>query len=454
MRVTMVHKRSTILGVILVALALAIVGLLLTRTPTVAPPSGSAAVPSGEGAVGAPVFPEPERWSRVTWDAPLPDAFGPADPLRRVDGVMAGEDLVLAWGRTPMPGRNQFNDMGAVFASADGVAWQAIPITHGVEPANASTIAGIAAGPGGYLAIGNVCCAPERNAVWRSIDGLAWQRLELLGDFDPSRISPWSVVAVPDGWVVLGATQPQLGAEVLFSADGQEWESVLVLEGGPHRSAASDLVRVADGVLVVGTVEGEDGSYDGGIWHSPDGRRWERRAAADDVMAGAGEVQLTSVVAHAGGLLVSGIEGTAEQRRQCEELLGMVASISPPPRRQPGPEATSCMSGDARTWTSRDGTAWQVVEHPAAEVVPIEFRVMVAAGPGLVVLGETSAPASPDTALFASADGLSWEMLGDGQPMRGDMAIGLVARGREVIAITERWDGETSTLLVWRGRAG
>jgi hypothetical protein len=452
--VPVAHRRYTILGVILVALALAIVVLLLTRTPTIAPPASSVAVPTGEGAAEAPIFPEPDRWTQVSWDAPLPHAFGPADPLLRVDGVMAGEDLVLAWGRTPMPGRNQFNDMGAVFASADGVAWQAIPMSHGVEPANASTITGIAAGPGGYLAIGSVCCAPERSAVWRSIDGLAWQRLELLGDFDPTRISPWSLVAVPDGWVVLGETQPQLGAELLFSADGQEWESVLVLEGGLHRSAASDLVRVADGVLVVGTVEGEDGSYDGGIWHSPDGRRWERRAVDDDVMAGDGEVQLTSVVAHTGGLIVNGIEGTAEQRRQCEELLGMVASIGPPPGKQPDSEATSCMSGDERTWTSRDGTAWQVVERPGGEVVPIEFRVMVAAGPGLVVLGETSAPASPDTALFTSADGLSWEMLDDGQPMRGDMAIALVARGRELIAITERWDGTTSTLLVWRGRGG
>ena len=459
MSATMEHRLRTVAVVVLVAVVLAFVGLQLTGSPATAPtvtssgdsgPAGTEKVPA-EGEVPDPQFAEPEPWTVVAWEAPIPDAFGPPDVLTRVEGLVAGEELYLAWGRTPMPGRNQFNDMGAIFASRDGADWRTVPVEHGVEPANASSIAGIAAGPAGYLAVGNVCCEPERGALWSSGDGLAWQRIEPRGDFDPARTSPTRVVAAPAGWVMLVSSRGGTDSEVLFSEDGQEWTSVMMLEGGRHRAAASGLARTAAHVVVVGTVEGPGGSYDGGVWRSADGRRWERIAARDGALTGDGEVQLHGVAAHAGGLLVTGLEGTPEQRAQCEQLLGMVASLGRPSEPSRG-EATSCMSGDMRAWTSADGSAWEAVVPPPG-VAPIEFRAMAPAGPGLIVLGETSAPASPDTALFASPDGESWELLADGQPMHRDMAIALAARGRDLIAITERFDGATTSLQVWRGRA-
>ncbi len=454
MPVTMEHRLRTPAVLVLVAVVLAIVGLQLTGSPATAPTvtsSGDSGPAGGEEVPAEAVFPEPEPWTAVAWEAPIPDAFGPADVLRRVEGLVAGEELYLAWGRTPMPGRNQFNDMGAIFASRDGAHWRAIPVEHGVEPANASSISGIAAGPAGYLGVGNVCCEPERGALWHSADGLAWQRIEPRGDFDPARTSPIRVVAAPAGWVMLLSSRGGTDTEVLFSEDGQEWTSVMTLEGGRHRPAASGLARTAAHVVVVGTVEGAGGSYDGGVWRSADGRRWERVAARDPALTGDGEVQLQGVAAHAGGLLVTGMEGTAEQRAQCEQLLGKVASVGQPPE-PPRWEATSCASGDMRAWTSVDGSAWEAVVPPPG-VVPIEFHAMAPAGPGLVVLGETSAPASPDTALFASPDGESWQLLDDGQPMHRDMAIALAARGRDLIAVTERFDGATTSLQVWRGRA-
>ena len=447
------HRRLRAPVVVVLAVALLVViGLQMTGavalfpTRTSSAPAGSL----GEGMEAGPVFPEPEPWTDVEWQAAVSNPLGPPDVLRRVDGVVAAGDLVLAWGRTPMPGRNQFNDMGAVFASVDGLAWRTIPVDHGVEAPNASTILGISAGPTGYLAVGSVCCEPERSALWHSADGLDWQRVELRGDFDPARTMPWRVAAAPGGWVILASSRVGMDAVLLFSEDGHEWEAVLTLAGGRHRVAASDVARTATGLVVVGTVEA-DGSYDGGVWHSVDGRHWDRLAADDDVIAGDSEVQFQRVVAHAGGLLVTGIEGTADQRQQCEQLLGMVASVGPV-RDQPGADFTSCMPGEERAWTSADGGDWRVVG-PAPGVAPIEFRVTVAGGPGLILLGETSAPASPDTALFTSADGAVWNVMDDGGPMTRDVAIGLVVRGRELLAITERWDGATTTLHVWRGRA-
>ena len=452
MPVTMHRRIRTPVVVVLAAALLVVIGLKLTGTsPTV--PTASSSGPArtlAELVEARPIFPEPEPWTGVEWEAAVPNPLGPPDVLRRVDGVVAAGNLVLAWGRMPMPGRNQFNDMGAVFVSGDGVTWRTIAVDHGVEPPNASTITGISAGPTGYLAAGNVCCEPEHSALWHSADGLLWQRVEPRGDFDPARIMPWRVSATPRGWVILASSRVGTDAVLLFSEDGHEWESVLTLAGGRHRTAASDLARTATGLVLVGTVEAE-GSYDGGVWSSVDGRHWDRLAAADDVITGDGEVQFRRVVAHAGGLLVTGIEGTAEQRQQCEQLLGMVASLGPV-REPPRFDSTSCMSGEERAWISADGSDWIAVVPPPG-IVPIEFRVTVAGGPGLILLGETSGPASPDTALFASADGARWNMLDDGQPMASDVAIGLVARGRQLLAITERWDGATTTLVLWRGRA-
>lgn len=112
------------------------------------------------------------------------------------------------------------------------------------------------------------------------------------------------------------------------------------------------------------------------------------------------------------------------------------------------------MTGSEQQWASADGVAWRRVD-PAAVggLRPTEFRVVVAAGPGLLVLGETTAPASPDTALFTSPDGVEWTPVGAPGPIQGDVAIGLVARGREVVAVTERWDGAASSFRVWIGTA-
>jgi hypothetical protein len=55
--------------------------------------------------------------------------------------------------------------------------------------------------------------------------------------------------------------------------------------------------------------------------------------------------------------------------------------------------------------------------------------------------------------LFGSADGLTWDVLGGAQPMLSDVAIGMVVRGAEIIALTETWDEPKTTLRVWRGRA-
>jgi hypothetical protein len=412
-----------------------------SRVGDARPPSVGAAATDGPADGGA-------SWAAVTWTATIDEPFGPPDPLLRVEGIVAAPDGYLAWGKAPMPGRNQFNDMGAVFLSRDGTAWETVAVAHGVEAPNASTIIEVAAGPTGFLAIGSVCCEPERPAAWHSPDGRAWTRMQIDGLAAPAGTWLQAVAGTPDGWLVLGGGGAGATSAVWFTADGRSWETTLEIENGRNGPSIRDLAATGRGTVAVGFVEGEGGSYDGAVWLS-DGDTWERRGIGDPGLT-VDETQLWRVVPHAGGFLAVGVHGTGEQRRRCEDALGL-AALSPLPPPPPSIDATSCSIGDERVWRSADGDAWTLVDRPDG-AQPIEFRVIAAGGPGLVLLGETSAPASPDTVLFASPDGAEWHAL-VGRPLDQHTAIALAVRGDAVVAITEDWTDVQVVQRVWLGVA-
>lgn len=444
-------RPSHLMLVLVFAFVAAVAWLLLTR-PMVTAPTASPSASAAEAAVGRPVSElpraDPVPWEGVEWRL-IDDAFGERDVLRRIEGIVDARNQLVAFGRAPQQGRNQFNDMGAVWLSGDGGAWREVLVDAGVNAANTSSIGGIAVGPRGLLAYGSVCCDPESAAMWHSADGLDWRRIELAGDISGYVLE---VIGLEDGWVALGSSVDGLASELWHSADGATWETVLHVEGGRFAQALGSLDLTPIGLVAVGTVEAADGSYDGGVWRSVDGRSWERIGAEDSALAD-GETQLHRIIGHAGGMLVSGILGTAEQRKQCEELLGMVASLDVAPDAPPRPDATSCMSGTEQLWTSADGAVWQPVEEAGPKLRPIEYRVAVPGGPGVVLLGEGSGPESPDTTLFTSPDGMAWNAIGPAGPISQDMAIGLVVRGRQVLAVTEHWDGAESSFRAWIGTA-
>lgn len=414
-------------------------GALPSRSATAAPPASSGPSDPPDG---------PAAWTTVQWLEPVEAPFGPPDVLLRVDHVIATSHGYLAWGRTPMPGRNQFNDMGAVFVSTDGARWQAVPVDHGVNPLNASSIHAIAEGPGGYLAVGSVCCDPEQPAVWRSHDGLEWARIETVGP-NAAEVIFSDVVGLDDGWAAMGSTFDHQLSVIWHSADGATWESGLEVPVGDDGTNLFDLAAAPEGAVAVGFVADEDGSWDGAVWSSADGRAWEQRAVGDPALV-ADEARLTTVIAHAGGFLATGTAGTAEQRRACEELGALrVASIEPLPQPRTTPDALSCVLGEERQWSSEDGDTWRIVEADD-ELRPIEFRLMAAVRPGIVLLGESTGPESPDTTLFVSEDGRSWMPFGP-QVMLTEVALAFAVRGDEILAITEEWTGTGSILRVRRG---
>ena len=433
-------------GLIALAILVALVALLVFRPPVAAPTAESESSPTEPIRHAIPDA-DPVPWAAVDWQ-PQEEPFAGEQPsLTRMDGLIDDGELIVGWGRASTPDRNQFNEMGAVSTSRDGRAWQTTLIDNGVEPANTSELGGVAVGPHGYLAYGSVCCEPERRTVWHSVDGAGWTRLEIGGDLDPAAVYFAAVVGNERGWVAVGNSMNGQQGLIWISLDGVDWELIDIDEAGLAGATLSDLVVGPDGLIAVGTIDGPDGTYDGGIWASLDGRSWERVGADDPTLVGNDEVQLHTVVPFAGGLFATGMLGSTEDRERCEQL-GMAES----PELRPPSIALSCGFGSEHHWISRDGERWEGIDPmdgPAEH--PIEFRVVVAGGPGLIVLGESSPPASPDTALFSSPDGRRWTRVGPRQPIGSGVAIGIAVRDRRVLAVADHFDGNHSETRIWLG---
>ena len=440
--------------VALIAAAAVLIAVAIGAAAWAARDAGVAAASDRPRTSGSPATsslripePDPALWTAAEWQ-PIGNPFAPAAPPGlRVDGLVDGGELIVGWGRFPAPGRNQFNDIGAVFVSPDGTSWRAVAIQHGVNRPSTSELGGVAVGGLGYLAYGSVCCEPEARAVWHSVDAETWTRLEIEGDLDTTRSYFTSGVGLDDGWLTAGTSLDGRRADIWRSDDGATWASVLHLEDEGPGARIADLAISADGVVAVGTVTGPDGTWDGAIWTSIDGRTWHRVGEDDPSLVGEGEAQLESVVVHAGGLFVTGTFGTTEDRRRCEEL-GMVASTDPRP-----PVAFSCAYGTPHSWLSGDDGAFVRIDQLSLRgEAPIEYRLAVPGGPGLVVLGESAGPGSPDTSLFVSADGVSWTAVDPQLPFGPGVAMGLVVRGRDLVAVTDTFDGAQSHIAFWLGR--
>ena len=438
----------------LVAVALLVVGIggaVAVRTEhqidsrsTPSPP-----VAAAPGQVGA-APPVAVPWSRVTWRE-TPHALESGGELVGIHGASAFRDTIVAWARVAAPGRNQFNELAAVLVSTRGGPWRSSVISHGVGAEDTAELTGVAVGAGGLLAYGGTCCAVEERAVWHSVDGARWTRLPIHGDLDPRAVWFTEIVDTGAGWVAAATSLDRPIGGLWHSVDGSRWERA-ELDLGDLTYRISDLEAGKDGVFAVGTLDAADETHDGLVLHSTDGRRWDRLAADDPVLADE-ETELHRIVEHAGGLWVTGNHGGSDERRRCEDALGMTGSTEPLP---PPMTALSCGWGRMHHWVSHDGTAWERID-PDAEAGdhPIEYRAAAAGGPGVLVLSEANGPASPDTMLFASPDGRSWTALGAEHPLLGTLAYALGVEGDAIYALVERWDGAmTTTYQLWIGSAG
>jgi hypothetical protein len=144
-------------------------------------------------------------------------------------------------------------------------------------------------------------------------------------------------------------------------------------------------------------------------------------------------------VPHAGGFYVHGMHGTTEQRRACETL-----GSATPIELGPPALATSCSWGTEHGWVSEDGLEWDRVDPAQAEAEhPVEFRLIEAGGPGLVLVGESSGEVIPDTNLFTSPDGRAWTAIEPMLPMGDDIAMAMAFLDeRELVVIADAYSDD------------
>jgi hypothetical protein len=181
---------------------------------------------------------------------------------------------------------------GVVATSADGLNWSE------ASPAGmaGATIGGLAAGPSGLVAVGQMGAKP---AVWTSPDGLTWTRV---GPGNAATGGTVTDVAWAGGhWVAVGNIGGQ--ATAWTSNDGTTWQprpSGSGLEGTTiHR-----IVAVGTGFIALG----ESTPGNGAAWQSADGTSWTQLDTGDMFNNGG----VSSVGAVSGRVVLFGVGASGQ----------------------------------------------------------------------------------------------------------------------------------------------
>ena len=271
-------------------------------------------------------------WQRVAHDS---EAFS-GDGIQWMTSVTSGGPGLVAVGADE--GRNQ----AAVWTTTDGDVWQRVAPNatvfggEGWQQMNA-----VSTGGPGLVAVGHdrVGDASQTAAVWTSTDGLVWQRVphdeETFGD---GWLEMTSVATGGPGLVAVGRDESRRAAAVWTSTDGLAWQRVPHDEdmfGGDDHQQMLSVTSGGPGLVAVGQagrLEGQAASA--AVWTSTDGTAWQRVAHDETVFGGESRLRMTSVVAHAEGLVAVGSD---------RELvpLGVEGRMG------------------AVVWASTDGSSWQ-----------------------------------------------------------------------------------------------
>lgn len=348
--------------------------------------------------VPGPVLP----WQRV----PPSDALGgPGE--QRLDAAAASQDGLVGVGSSSRPDAPDGDVDGAVWRSADGIEWERVDAGGLAGPGDQRVLDVTAAGPG-LVAVGSDAGAA---AMWSSADGVAWTRAgpdeAVFGG--PGDQVATAVLAGADGSVVAVGRDGGSGdgdAAVWRSSDGGvTWARVLPGGdlGGPGVQAMADVVLAGPLLVAVGT-----GGAGAAAWSSLDGTTWER--------ADLGEGQVEALAAGDAGVVAVGsiADGTA----------GL----------------------DGRAWRSAEGRTWSeapIDDGPLGsadqELLDVVVTEPADGDPLVAAVGRTNLGPGDDGAAWASRDGVLWtRALHDEDVYGGDQAqrmAALAELGDVVVAV-------------------
>lgn len=223
--------------------------------------------------------------SPITWE--IREA-----PGRVSDAVSTGALLVAVGlaGSTAESG-----DVAGVWTSPDGRAWETARV-----PQPSGTMTAAASGPGRLVAVGTVFAGTSGPAAWTSVDGRTWQRLPASAfagsdSHDPGPLL--DVAAGPGGFVAVGSEVGAGGsrATAWYSPDGQAWTRTQSDLGG---DSAGAVVQFGSGYVAAGWAPGANGDDRALFWTSPDGRTWAAAPDAKDLHDIGSTPMLAAVAQH------------------------------------------------------------------------------------------------------------------------------------------------------------
>lgn len=193
------------------------------------------------------------------------------------------------------------NDGLVALTSSDGSNWS--PLDTGAFSIRGDVNA-VTKGTGGWIAVGREVGAGidpgESPAMWRSTDGLTWERIDLRGTaLDTSGVL-YDIVHGESGWVTVGHSPIDNGfaqATAWTSSDGEHWTQVLlpsvayevlpgfgVTESGPCISDAYTVTAGPAGYVAAGDcVPIEAPEVMTTAWSSVDGLEWTQSTEIEGV---------------------------------------------------------------------------------------------------------------------------------------------------------------------------
>jgi len=185
---------------------------------------------------------------------------GPTSALSTpaLSSVAAGASDLVAVGRV------------GIWRSADGIAWEQARAPYELD----GTPLYVAAGPGGFVAVGRGLGDPCQGRAWTSADGKTWQARTLP---NPAGLCPTALAAGPSGYLAVGHDPVSGHTAMMRSADGASWEMVQDQAAFAGDGYPEGATWTASGWTAFGSFL-PIGSSDRGVqvWQSSEGMRWQR----------------------------------------------------------------------------------------------------------------------------------------------------------------------------------
>ena len=324
--------------------------------------------------------------------------------------------------------------IGEAWTSPDGITWTGVGSESGLHLGRATEegpcpeLVDVAFGPAGYVAIGRVTRArteaepkgEPKTAIWRSTDGLAWERVSTGDAFGPrSWVS--AIAGTTDGYLIVGAKRlpKRANAAAWTSTDGVTWVAApddpalaagghvdlgggfegsggmtsvasgpdgFLAAGGICRKAAEDRAGGGEYLASAGSVRVAEVSGRGtgcvpAVWRSADGQTWQRQ-----VLRGSPPLVVTDSVMGPDSVAVLGTKAILGEMGPAGPTLTVLEGATTTPvdlEKQQGvqilwalgvgsdgflalgvPLPSDGVPGSYGMWTSADGLTWQPVADP------------------------------------------------------------------------------------------